>query len=172
MIVAGELLRHEAKVNLASSSTLLPSSAAPWILAAFLVLSGVAIWALFRSWSRKALPHDAADVLGAVVEAPQLEVVGGARFGWMNYSVPMGRLRIWPGGLEVAAPGTRASIAWIEIQRAVLIQPLIPVGAGVEFQVAGRAKVIFWGSRENCLRALDICEQHGVAVKRRSELRV
>ena len=90
----------------------------------------------------------------------------------MNYSVPMGRLRIWTGGLEVAAPGTRASIAWIEIQRAVLIQPLIPVGAGVEFQVAGRAKVTFWGSRENCLRALDICEQHGVAVKRRSELRV
>ena len=172
MIVAGGLLRHEVKVTLASSSTLLQSSAAPWILAAFLVLSGVAIWALFRSWSRKALPHDAADVLGAVAEAPQLDVVGGARFGWMNYSMPMGRLRIWTRGLEVAAPGSHASMAWSEIQRAVLIQPLIPVGSGVEFQVAGRAKVTFWGTRANCLRALDICEQHGVVIKRRSELRV
>ncbi|HEY1420008.1 MAG TPA: hypothetical protein VGG90_04790 [Candidatus Dormibacteraeota bacterium] len=132
----------------------------------------MALWALFRSWFTKALPHDAAGVLGSVAEAPLLDVVGGARFGLMNYSMPMGRLRIWTRGLEVAAPGLRASMAWNEIRRSVLIQPLIPVGSGVEFQVAGRAKVTFWGSRANCMRALDICEQHGVAVKRRSELRV
>ena len=172
MIVPGGLLQHEVKVNLASSSTLLPSSLAPWILAAFFVLSGVALLALVRSWFNKTLPRDAAAVFSTVAEAPQLDVVGGARLGWMNYSMPMGRLRIWTRGLEVAAPGLRASMAWNEIQRAVLIRPLIPVGSGVEFNVAGRPKVIFWGSRANCVRALDICEHHGVAVKRRSELRV
>jgi len=53
-----------------------------------------------------------------------------------------------------------------------LIQPLIPVGMGVEFQVPGKARVTFWGSRANCLRALELCEMNGVSVKRSRELRV
>ena len=103
---------------------------------------------------------------------PVLDVAGGARFGLMNYTAPMGRLRIWTDGLEVAAIASRASMAWSDIQHAVLIQPLIPVGMGVEFQVTGKARVTFWGSRANCLRALELCEAHGVSVKRSRELRV
>ena len=103
---------------------------------------------------------------------PVLDVVGGARFGLMNYTAPMGRLRIWTDGLEVTAIASRASMAWSDIQHAVLIQPLIPVGMGVEFQVPGKARVTFWGSRAHCLRALEICEANGVSVKRRRELRV
>ena len=103
---------------------------------------------------------------------PVLDVAGGARFGLMNYTAPMGRLRIWTDGLEVTAIASRASMAWSDIQQAVLIQPLIPVGMGVEFQVPGKARVTFWGSRANCLRALELCEVHGVSVKRSRELRV
>ncbi len=84
----------------------------------------------------------------------------------------LGRLRIWTDGLEVTAIATRASMAWSDIQHAVLIQPLIPVGMGVEFQVPGKARVTFWGSRADCLRALELCEANGVSVKRRRELRV
>jgi hypothetical protein len=103
---------------------------------------------------------------------PVLDVAGGARFGLMNYTAPMGRLRIWTDGLEVTAISSRASMAWSDIQDAVLIQPLIPVGMGVEFQVPGKARVTFWGSRADCLRALELCEANGVSVKRRRELRV
>ena|GEM_PF-4349998 len=103
---------------------------------------------------------------------PVLDVAGGARFGLMNYTAPMGRLRIWTDGLEVTAIASRASMAWSDIQRAVLIQPLIPVGMGVEFQVPGKARVTFWGSRADCLRALELCEANGVLVKRRRGLRV
>ena len=103
---------------------------------------------------------------------PLLDVAGGARFGLMNYTAPMGRLRIWTDGLEVTAIPSRASMAWSDIQHAVLIQPLIPVGMGVEFQVPGKARVTFWGSRADCLRALELCEANGVSVKRRRELRV
>jgi hypothetical protein len=104
--------------------------------------------------------------------APVLDVAGGARFGLMNYTAPMGRLRIWTDGLEVTAIASRASMAWSDIQHAVLIQPLIPVGMGVEFQVPGKARVTFWGSRADCLRALELCEANGVSVKRSRELRV
>jgi hypothetical protein len=90
----------------------------------------------------------------------------------MNYSVPMGRLRIWTDGVEVMAIGSGASMRWSDIQRAVLIQPLIPVGMGLEFQVSGKARVTFWGSRADCLRALELCDANGVSVKRRRELRV
>lgn len=110
--------------------------------------------------------------LSAGTVAPVLDVAGGARFGLMNYTAPMGRLRIWPDDLEVSAIASRASMAWSDIQRAVLIQPLIPVGMGVEFQVPGKARVTFWGSRADCLRALELCEANGVSVKRRGELRV
>ena len=103
---------------------------------------------------------------------PVLDVAGGARFGLMNYTAPMGRLRIWPDGLEVTAIASRASMAWSDLQHAVLIQPLIPVGMGVEFQVPGKARVTFWGSRADCLRALELCEANGVSVKRSRELRV
>ena len=103
---------------------------------------------------------------------PVLDVAGGARFGLMNYTAPMGRLTIWTDGLEVTAIASRASLAWSDIQHAVLIQPLIPVGMGVEFQVPGKARVTFWGSRADCLRALELCEANGVSVKRRRELRV
>lgn len=105
-------------------------------------------------------------------EPPVLDVAGGARFGLMNYTAPMGRLRIWTDGLEVMAIGSRASMRWSDIQLAVLIQPMIPVGMGVEFQVPGKARVTFWGSRVDCIRALDLCEANGVSVKRRRELRV
>ena len=103
---------------------------------------------------------------------PVLDVAGGARFGLMNYTAPMGRLRIWTDGLEVTGIASRASMAWSDIHHAVLIQPLIPVGMGVEFQVPGKARVTFWGSRADCLRALELCEANGVSVKRRRELRV
>ena len=105
-------------------------------------------------------------------ELPLLDVTGGARFGLMNYSVPMGRLRIWTDGVEVTAIASGASMRWSDIQRAVLIQPFIPVGMGVEFQVGEKARVTFWGSRADCLRALELCEANGVSVKRRRELRV
>lgn len=105
-------------------------------------------------------------------ELPLLDVRGGARFGLMNYSVPMGRLRIWTDGVEVTAIRSGATMRWSDIQRAVLIQPFIPVGTGVEFQVLGKAKVTFWGSRADCLRALELCDANGVSVKRRRELRV
>ena len=90
----------------------------------------------------------------------------------MNYSVPMGRLRIWTDGVEVTAIRSGATMRWSDIQGAVLIQPFIPVGTGVEFQVLGKAKVTFWGSRADCLRALELCDANGVSVKRRRELRV
>lgn len=105
-------------------------------------------------------------------QLPVLDVRGGARFGLMNYSVPMGRLRIWPAGVEVTAVRSGASMRWSDIERAILIQPFIPVGMGVEFQVLGKARVTFWGSRADCLRALELCEANGVSVKRRRELRV
>ena len=114
----------------------------------------------------------AAVALQTGTEPPVLDVAGGARFGLMNYTAPMGRLRIWTDGLEVTAIGSRASMGWGDIQRAVLIQPLIPVGMGVEFQVPGKARVTFWGSRTDCLRALELCEANGVSVKWRRELRV
>jgi hypothetical protein len=114
----------------------------------------------------------AAVALRVGTQPPVMDVAGGARFGLMNYTAPMGHLRIWTDGLEVTAIGSRASMGWGDIQRAVLIQPLIPVGMGVEFQVPGKARVTFWGSRTHCLRALELCEANGVSVKRRRELRV
>ena len=69
---------------------------------------------------------------------PVLDVAGGARFGLMNYTAPMGRLRIWTDGLEVAAIASRASLAWSDIQHAVLIQPLIPVAWVLSFRSRGR----------------------------------
>lgn len=117
------------------------------------------------------IPRAAVGLLTGTVP-PILDVVGGARFGLMNYTAPMGRLMIWADGLEVRAIASRASMAWSDIQQAVLIQPLIPVGMGVEFQVPGKARVTFWGSRADCLRTLDLCEANGVSVKRRRELRV
>ena len=105
-------------------------------------------------------------------EPPVLDVRAGARFGLMNYLMPMGRLRIWPAGVEVTAIRSYASMRWSGIQRAVLIQPFVPVGMGVESQVLGKARVTFWGSRADCLGALDLCDANGVSVKRRRELRI
>ena len=54
----------------------------------------------------------AAVALRAGTEPPVLDVAGGARFGLMNYTAPMGRLTIWTDGLEVTAIGSRASMGW------------------------------------------------------------
>lgn len=157
-------------MNLASSSTVVPSSAAPWILAAFFILSGVALGALFRRWFKTALPHSPID--DAAGSRPFLELVGGARV-LVNYTVPFGRLRLWEPGISLSAPGVTASLAWSEISRAALVKPAaVPIGSGVEFRAKGYVPLIYWGRRDACLRVLDICEKHGVQVERESRMRL
>jgi len=141
-----------------------------FVLLAVIAASGLGSLAIVLANSSR-IPRAAVGLQTGTLP-PVLDVAGGARFGLMNYTAPMGRLRIWPDGLEVTAIASRASMAWSDLQHAVLIQPLIPVGMGVEFQVPGKARVTFWGSRADCLRALELCEANGVSVKRSRELRV
>jgi hypothetical protein len=156
--------------DLPQSSTLVPPSTAPWILFAFFLLTAVALWALFRSWQQKALPHS--PVRDAAGGRPFLELVGGARI-LINYSIPLARLRLWERGISLSAPGTTASLTWPEISRAVLIKPALPIGSGVEFQAIGYGlPIIYWGRRAVCLEVLDICEQRGVPVDRKGRMRL
>ena len=157
-------------MDLALSSSLVPPSAAPWIVFAFFLLSAVALWALFQRWQQKALPHS--PVRDASGGRPFLELVGGARI-LVNYSIPFARLRLWERGISLSAPGTTASLTWLEISRAVLIKPAVPIGSGVEFQANGFGlPIIYWGRKAVCLEVLDICEQRGVQVDRKGRLRV
>jgi hypothetical protein len=158
-------------VDLALSSTLLPSSAAPWILVAFFGLSAVALWALFRQWQQKGLPHSL--VTDDAGDQPFLELVGGARI-LANYSAPLARLRVWERGISLSAPGATASVTWPEISRAILIKPaLVPIGFGVAFHAKGYGlPLVYWGHRDECLQVLDICEQRGVQVERKGRMRV
>jgi hypothetical protein len=156
-------------VDLAPSSPLLPPSAAPLILVAFFLLSALALWALYRRWQQKALPHS--PVRESAEGAPLLELVGGARM-LLNYSIPFARLSLWERGISLSAPGANASLAWPEINRAVLIKPFVPVGSGVEFQASKCSPIIYWGRKGVCLQVLDICEQHGVQVERKARMRL
>jgi hypothetical protein len=156
-------------VDRALSSTLLPPSAAPWILFAFFGLSAVAFWALVRRWQQKGLPHSV--VTDEAGGQPFLELAGGARM-LLNYSIPFARLRLWERGISLSAPGAIASLTWPEINRAVLLKPVVPVGSGVEFQASKCSPIIYWGRKGVCLQVLDICEQHGVQVERKARMRL
>lgn len=155
-----------------ASSTLLPPSAAPWILVVFLGLSAVALWALFRRWQQKGLPRSL--ITDEASGQPFLELVGGARILTINYSAPLARLRLWERGISLSAPGATASITWPEISRAILIKPaLVPIGFGVEFHAKGYSlPLVYWGHQDECLHVLDICEQHGVNVEHKGRMRV
>jgi hypothetical protein len=157
-------------VGFALTSTMIPPAAALWVLIAFIVLSGVVLWALFRSWHKKALPHF--PVNDGAGSRPILELVGGARI-LSNYSMPFGRLRLWERGISLSAPGVSASLTWSEISRAALIKPaLAPIGFGVEFRTSGYLPLVYWGRKKSCLQVLDICEQHRVQVEREARMRV
>ena len=89
-----------------------------------------------------------------------------------NYSIPFARLGLWERGISLSAPGTTASLTWPEITRALLIQPVVPIGSGVEFQASGYSPLTYWGRKAVCLQVLDICEQHGVQVERKARIRL
>ncbi len=90
----------------------------------------------------------------------------------LNYSILFARLRLWEQGISLSAPGATASLTWTEINRAVLLKPVVPVGYGVEFQASKCSPIIYWGRKGVCLQVLDISEQHGVQVERKARMRL
>jgi hypothetical protein len=74
------------------------------------LLSRRPFWVHLQSFWPIAPAFHAAVGLQTGTVPPVLDVAGGARFGLMNYTAPMGRLRIWTDGLEVTAIASRASI--------------------------------------------------------------
>jgi len=82
------------------------------------------------------------------------------------------RFALDEAGVVFRFPFSTASVGWSDIARAVLVQPLIPVGQGVEFQLPHCEALTVWTANDICAEILDLCEQHGVDVVRRSALRV
>ena len=90
----------------------------------------------------------------------------------MNYTVPFVRFSLDEGGAVFRLPFNTASIAWKDIVRAALVQPMIPIGKGVEFQLERHAPMTVWTDGSTCVRILDLCEQHGVPVTRDAAFRI
>lgn len=109
---------------------------------------------------------------GAQPPAVLMRTVGGGRFGGMNYSFPFVRFAVDEEGVVFRFPFGTASLGWGDITRAVLMQPMIPVGRGVEFQLPRSQSLIVWAANDICAKILDLCEQHGVEVARRPTFRV
>jgi len=90
----------------------------------------------------------------------------------MNYTAPFVEFSLDEDGAAFKFPFNSASIAWKDMSRALLVQPMIPIGKGVEFQLAGHAPLTVWTSGRTSSRILDLCEQHGVTVVRKASFRI
>jgi hypothetical protein len=112
------------------------------------------------------------EVVKAAATNDDVVLVGGARIGAWNFSIPFARLRLSRVGIAVSVPFMKRESAWSGLVRASLIQPIIPIGQGVELQSAGSDPVIFWANRGICWGLLDIIEKHGVPVDRAHSLRL
>ena len=139
-----------------------------WLL--YLVCAAAG-WAVYLRLQSQSLPRRQ---LGERAQPPAvlLSTVGGGRVGGMNYSFPFVRFALDEAGVVFKFPFSTASLGWRDITRAVLVQPLIPVGKGVEFQLPRSRPLTVWAAGDTCAKILDLCEQHGVQVVRRSAFRI
>lgn len=103
-----------------------------WLVA---VAWALTVWAIFIRWHGKRLPRRRQQAL----PTPRILVstVGGGRAGLLNYTMPFVRFALDEEGVVFRFPFSEASVAWGDISRAILVQPMIPVGKGVEFRVPG-----------------------------------
>jgi hypothetical protein len=139
-----------------------------WLLA---VVGAAAAWVVYLRLQAESLPRRQ---LGDRAQPPAVLVstVGGGRVGMMNYTFPFVRFALDKEGVVFRFPFSTASVGWGDITRAVLIQPMIPAGKGVEFQLHRSQPLTVWAAADMCAKILDLCEQHGVEVVRESTLRV
>ena len=138
----------------------------------FLLLALVigAAWIIARATENPDRARDA--VVKAATSTGEVVLVGGARIGFMNFSTPLARMVLTQTGIGVSAPFMTRRFAWTGLARARLIQPLIPIGQGVELTSTSFEPVIFWANRGVCWALLDVIEQHGVPVDRNPDLRL
>jgi hypothetical protein len=139
----------------------------PFLLLA-LVVGGA--WITARAIENPDGARDA--VVNAAAGNGEVVLVGGARIGFMNFSTPLARLVLSQTGIGVSAPFMKRRFAWTGLARARLIQPLIPIGQGVELTSTSFEPVIFWANRGVCWALLDVIERHGVPVDRTPDLRL
>ena len=144
-----------------------------WFLILWLLglVGAAAGWAVYLRLQKQSLPRRQ---LGERAQPPGVLVstVGGGRVGMMNYTFPFVRFALDEDGVVFRFPFSTASLGWRDITRAVLVQPMLPVGKGVEFQLPRNQPLTVWAAGDTCAKILDLCEQHGVEVIRRSALRI
>ncbi len=128
-------------------------------------------WAVYLRLQAQSLPRRQLDER-AQPPAVLINTIGGGRVGMMNYSFPFVRFAIDEAGVVFKFPFSTATLGWNDITRAVLVQPMIPVGRGVEFQLPRSQPLTVWTGADTCAKILDLCEQHGVEVVRLSTLRI
>jgi hypothetical protein len=135
-----------------------------------LVFVVVSAWTIARAIEN---PRGAREeVVKAAATNDDVVLVGGARIGAWNFSTPFARLRLSRMGIAISVPFMRRESPWSGLVRASLIQPVIPIGQGVELESTGADPIIFWANRGICWGLLDIIEKHGVPVDRAHSLRL
>jgi hypothetical protein len=140
-----------------------------WLLCMVVGLVGLAVYLRLQAQS---LPRRRRMGERAQPPAVLMRTVGGGRFGGTNYSFPFVRFAVDEEGVVFRFPFSTASLGWGDITRALLLQPMIAVGRGVELQLPRSQSLIVWTSSDICAKILDLCEQHGVEVVRRPTFRV
>ena len=133
-----------------------------WAVGAWMLF----IWLLSRQLPRRR-QSDAAGRSGILIRA-----TAGGRAGMINYTIPFVRFELDEDGIVFRFPFSVASATWNDISRATLIQPVVPVGKGVEFRVPGHPTLTLWSDDSTCRQVLEICRQHGVDVSLKLGLRV
>jgi prolipoprotein diacylglyceryltransferase len=136
----------------------------------FLVLGGVAVvaWVIARALEDPGKARD--ELLNTLATQGELVVVGGARIGRWNFSTPFAKMRVSHGGIEITAPFISRKADWTDLSSAHLIQPVVPIGQGLQIASKNSEPVIFWANRGICWGLLDVMERHDVPVSRSTKL--